>query len=65
MTEVAPCLTRYGDVEKANFFSLAKELLKVHSIFVLHLLNLIIFRLHTHAYLSLEPKTVFGIAALF
>lgn len=28
MTEIAPNLTRYGDVEEANFFSLAKELLK-------------------------------------
>ncbi|XP_028401079.1 NADH-ubiquinone oxidoreductase 75 kDa subunit, mitochondrial-like [Dendronephthya gigantea] len=28
MTEVAPNLTRYGDVEEANYFSLTKELLK-------------------------------------
>ena len=28
MTEVAPNLTRYGDIEEANFFSLTKELLK-------------------------------------
>ncbi|WP_395239403.1 hypothetical protein, partial [Salmonella sp. s54412] len=28
MTDIAPHLTRYGDVEEANYFSLAKELLK-------------------------------------
>ena len=39
MTEIAPNLTRYGDVEEANFFSLAKGLLKVCSIFFLFLIR--------------------------
>jgi len=29
LTEVSPNLTRYGDVEKANFFSLAQQLIQV------------------------------------
>lgn len=29
MTEVSPNLTRYGDAEKANFFSLAQALIQV------------------------------------
>ena len=47
LSEVSPNLTRYGDVEEANFFNLALGLMQVKAIYMNQNLEKLIMMLYT------------------